>query len=123
MSSKDWPPDKWLPWRKQPFENYVKGPYLTNRKDRKRQAWETWKANLKKPVTSDSPQLQRVKHHPTALVAQMRYIRGYGLYAFLRKPIMRKLGLDKKTLTQYTTVDFVRVGAQPSSSFTGITSA
>jgi len=110
---RDWPIDKHLSWAKQPSYRWVKGPYFTNRYERRRQMCREYRARG----------ITRVKVGIGILVAEFRHQKGHSNFAYLKKKSMRRLGLQHKTLDQYTATDFVRVGAEPASSFTAIINA
>ena len=108
MPHRDWPIDKWKAWHEQPPHRWIKGPYFNNRHERKEQMCREYKLRG----------FKRRKVSMGTLIAQMRFKRGHQVFSYLKKKVMRRLGLRHKTINQYTTVDFVRVGAESESSFT-----
>lgn len=85
-------------------EVWVEGPYLTNNHERRKQMALEWRARG----------IKRKKVPLAARIAQMRHARGHEIFAYVKKRVMRKLGLNKP-LDKWTTADFVRVGRLPPS--------
>ena len=106
MPHADWPRDKWRSWRWQPPHRWIKGPYFTNRQKRREQMRVEWKDRG----------FDRKKVSVLVRVAEMRYQLGHQRFAYVKKKVMRRLGLNKP-LNEWVTVDFIRVGALPPTAF------
>jgi hypothetical protein len=97
-----WPRDKWLPHHQQPPERWLKGPFAGNRHEVRSQ---------KVRLARDVPGYRRVRVPFGTLIAQWRHERGYQMIGTCPKRIFHRLGLKEKRLSDYTTLDFIRLGA------------
>ena len=129
MPHADWPRDLWFPWHRRPPAYWVTRS-TTNRHDRRRatvllyqeardlirksqrdrcRAQRQHKRRIPRLAT---PDIGRRKVPMNVLIAQLQMKRGELYWPFLPKRFYRALGLVEKKLHEWTTLDFIRVGAK-----------